>query len=75
MRSHADSIYSIQKSKIKGEKSMVSLSTNIKEEKKSKSSRFDSEFDSYLQKQCLKTTFNGLEIETFSWYKKVLGLL
>jgi len=59
----------------KGEKSMVSLSTNVTEEKKCKSSKFDNEFDNYLQKQCLKTTFNGLEIETFSWYKKVLGLL
>jgi len=56
---------------------MVSLatSTNITEDRKVKSSKFDNEFDSYLQKQCLKTTFNGLEIETFSWYKKVLGLL
>jgi len=54
---------------------MVSLSTNVTEEKKCKSSKFDNEFDNYLQKQCLKTTFNGLEIETFSWYKKVLGLL
>lgn len=54
---------------------MVSLSTNIKTEAKIKSSKFDNEFDNYLQKQCLKTTFNGLEIETFSWYKKVLGLL
>jgi len=55
---------------------MVSLVTaaNVKE-KKGKSSKFESEFDSYLKKQCLKTTFNGLEIETFSWYKKVLGLL
>lgn len=54
---------------------MVSLASSVKEEKKSKSSKFDNEFESYLKKQCLKTTFNGLEIETFSWYKKVLGLL
>jgi len=54
---------------------MVSLSTKITEDRKVKSSKFDNEFDNYLQKQCLKTTFNGLEIETFSWYKKVLGLL
>lgn len=54
---------------------MVSLSTatNIKETKVK--SKFSDEFDSYLKRQCLKTTFNGLEIETFSWYKKVLGLL
>ena len=56
---------------------MVSLATatNVNEETKVKTSKFDSEFDCYLKKQCLKTTFNGLEIETFSWYKKVLGLL
>ena len=54
---------------------MVSLATvsNIKEEKV-KPSKFENEFDNYLKKQCLKTTFNGLEIETFSWYKKVLGI-
>ncbi|MBQ9688821.1 hypothetical protein IJV79_04215 [bacterium] len=33
------------------------------------------DFDNYLKRQQLKTTYNGLEIETFSWYKKVLGLL
>lgn len=56
---------------------MVSLATssNVKEQTKQKSSKFNDEFESYLKKQCLKTTFNGLEIETFSWYKKVLGLL
>lgn len=54
---------------------MVSLATSTKSsEKTSKVSKFDNEFDSYLKKQCLKTTFNGLEIETFSWYKKVLGI-
>lgn len=54
---------------------MVSLATasNIKEQKVK--SKFNDEFDNYLKRQCLKTTFNGLEIETFSWYKKVLGLL
>ena len=38
-------------------------------------SKFDGEFQHYLKKQCLKTTFNGLELETFSWYKKMLGLM
>lgn len=53
---------------------MVSLATaNMKEQKVK--SKFNDEFENYLKKQCLKTTFNGLEIETFSWYKKVLGLL
>lgn len=52
---------------------MTSLATKI--ETKNVKSKFNDEFDSYLQKQWVKTTFNGLEIETFSWYKKVLGLL
>ncbi len=38
-------------------------------------SKFNDEFEHYLKNQCLKTTFNGLELETFSWYKKVLGLI
>ena len=53
---------------------MVTLATNNMNEKKVRS-KFNEEFDSYLKRQCLKTTFNGVEIETFSWYKKVLGLL
>lgn len=52
---------------------MVTLSTTVKTEKVK--SKFNDEFDNYLKRQCLKTTFNGLEIETFSWYKKVLGLV
>ena len=31
------------------------------------------EFDMYLKKQCLKTTFNGIELDTFNWYKNILG--
>lgn len=42
---------------------------------KKKNSKFNDEFEQYLKKQCMKTTFNGVEIETFSWYKKVLGLV
>lgn len=38
-------------------------------------SKFNEEFENYLKKQCLKTTFNGLELETFSWYKKVLAMM
>lgn len=38
-------------------------------------SGFNDEFENYLKKQCIKTTFNGSELETFSWYKKVLGLV
>lgn len=54
---------------------MVSLANTTNTEEKQSKSKFNDEFENYLQKQCLKTTFNGLEIETFSWYKKVLGLL
>lgn len=54
---------------------MVSLATSTNTKEQKVKSKFNDEFESYLQKQCLKTTFNGLEIETFSWYKKVLGLL
>ena len=38
-------------------------------------SKYNEEFESYLKNQCLKTTFNGLEIESFTWYKKMLGIL
>ncbi len=48
----------------------VSAEVKVKEVK----SRFTDEFEKYLKSQCLKTTFNGLEMETFSWYKKMLGL-
>ena len=51
---------------------MATLVTKT-EDKKDKS-KFNDEFENYLKAQCLKTTFNGLELETFSWYKKVLGL-
>ena len=37
-------------------------------------SRFTEEFEKYLKKQSLKATFNGCDIETFSWYKKALGI-
>lgn len=52
----------------------MSTKTASKEEKKIKS-KFNDEFETYLKRQCLKTTFNGLELETFSWYKKMLGLV
>lgn len=51
----------------------VLVSKTIKE--KNTKSKFNDEFESYLKNQCLKTTFNGIELETFSWYKKVLGLV
>ena len=43
-------------------------------EVKTVKSKFADEFESYLKTQCTKTTFNGSELESFSWYKKVLGL-
>jgi hypothetical protein len=45
-----------------------------KEVKKIKSP-FADDFEDYLKHQCAKTTFNGTELESFSWYKKVLGLM
>ena len=59
---------------IKKENAMTVLVSKTTKEKRSKS-KFNDEFENYLRNQCLKTTFNGLEIETFSWYKKVLGLI
>ena len=49
--------------------------TDKKVESDAIKSKFNDDFQYYLKKQCLKTTFNGLELETFSWYKKVLGLV
>jgi len=53
---------------------MAMLTTKVTKERMTKS-KFNDEFENYLKKQCLKTTFNGIELETFSWYKKVLGLV
>ena len=46
----------------------------ISKETKTVKSAFNDEFENYLKKQQVKTTFNGYEIESFSWYKKALGL-
>ena len=53
----------------------MAISTHKEKTQTSIKSKFNDEFQHYLKKQCLKTTFNGLELETFSWYKKVLGLV
>lgn len=53
---------------------MTVLTTKVNKTNPTKS-KFNDEFENYLKKQCLKTTFNGIELETFSWYKKVLGLI
>ena len=51
--------------------SLSNSNVQVQSENKAKS---NDDFQHYLKKQCLKTTFNGLELETFGWYKKVLGL-
>lgn len=53
---------------------MTMLVSKTIKEKRTKS-KFNDEFENYLKNQCLKTTFNGIELETFTWYKKVLGLV
>lgn len=69
--SYKNYIWSLRK---KRSRSMtVLVSKTIKE--KSTKSKFNDEFENYLKNQCLKTTFNGIELETFTWYKKVLGLV
>ena len=51
----------------------MNVTTN--EAKKTVKSAFNDEFENYLKKQQVKTTFNGTELESFSWYKKALGLV
>ncbi len=46
----------------------------ISKDSKTVKSAFNDEFESYLKKQQVKTTFNGTEVESFSWYRKALGL-
>ena len=53
----------------------MSLSIQKPEAPGATKTKFNEEFQHYLKKQYLKTTFNGLELETFGWYKKVLGLV
>ena len=52
---------------------MSTVTTDLKNST-SITSKFTEEFEKYLKKQSLKTTFNGCDIETFSWYKKALGI-
>ena len=53
---------------------MLNSAVEIKNSSRSISSKFTEEFEKYLKKQSLKATFNGSDIETFSWYKKMLGI-
>lgn len=48
--------------------------TSSKAKKKSEKKTNQDEFELYLKNQCMRTTFNGIEIESFSWYKKMLGV-
>ncbi len=53
---------------------MSSLAADVKPGTQTITSKFTEEFEKYLKMQSLKTTFNGCDIETFSWYKKMLGI-
>ena len=46
----------------------------VSKEAKTVKSSFNDEFENYLKKQQVKTTYNGIEVESFSWYRKALGL-
>ena len=46
----------------------------VSNESKTVKSAYSDEFENYLKKQQVKTTFNGSEVESFSWYRKALGL-
>lgn len=51
------------------------MNVTASEVKKTVKSAFNDEFENYLKKQQIKTTFNGTELESFSWYRKALGLV
>lgn len=53
---------------------MSTTSNELVQNSTSITSKFTEEFEKYLKKQSLKTTFNGCEIETFNWYKTMLGI-
>ncbi len=53
---------------------MSTTATQTSTCKNSITSKFTEEFEKYLKMQSLKATFNGCDIETFSWYKKMLGI-
>ena len=48
--------------------------TSSKAKKQMNEESKEDEFDTYLKNQCMKTTFNGIEIESFAWYEKMLGV-
>lgn len=56
------------------QKKEIFIMTSSKLSEKKVQSKNKDEFEIYLKNQCMKTTFNGIEIESFSWYKKMLGI-
>lgn len=48
--------------------------TSSGEKKQIRKETNEDEFEIYLKNQCMKTTFNGIEIESLGWYKSLLGI-
>jgi len=46
----------------------------LTEKGKEKTLTSTDEFERYLLEQRTSTTFNGIEVAEFSWYKRLLGL-
>jgi len=42
-------------------------------EKETTLPQVNEDFDNFITKQLVKTTFNGIEVAPFSWYKKFLS--
>lgn len=53
---------------------MSNVALDVQKTTSNMTSKFTEEFERYLKMQSLKTTFNGCDIENFSWYKKMLGI-
>ena len=50
------------------------MTSSEAKKKQSKEKQKEDEFNTYLKNQSLRTTFNGIEIDSFSWYEKMLGV-
>ncbi len=46
----------------------------LTDKNENKTSVVNEEFEKYLMEQRTITTFNGIEVAEFSWYKRLLGL-
>lgn len=46
----------------------------LTDKNKEQTSVTNEEFEKYLLEQRTVTTFNGIEVAEFSWYKRLLGL-